>query len=101
MRGVMRALAAVRPQIGLMRLLVVPGFIGVAGLHRRDDMHQTRMIAALHQDLGDDRFLADVALGNMLDRDPCFSGQRCRRLAHPLTQRHSKFRVVENHCCPE
>jgi hypothetical protein len=28
-------------------------------------MHQTRMVFTLLQDLGDDRFLADVALGDM------------------------------------
>ena len=32
---VVQALAAVRPDEGLVRLLVVPGFIGVAGFHRR------------------------------------------------------------------
>jgi hypothetical protein len=43
-------------------------------------MHQARMIAALFQHLGDDRFLADVALADMLDRDPGFSGQRCPQM---------------------
>jgi hypothetical protein len=45
---------------------------------------------------GDDRFLADVALADMLDRDPGFSGHRCRRLAHPLTQCRGKVRIVED-----
>jgi hypothetical protein len=36
---VMQALAAVRADEGLMCHLVVPGFIGIAGLHSRDDMH--------------------------------------------------------------
>jgi hypothetical protein len=48
------------------------------------------------QDFGDDRFLADVALADMLDRDPCFSGQRCRRLPHPVAQRRGKVRIVED-----
>ena len=93
---IVQALAAVRPQVGPVRLLVVPGSVGVAGLHRRDDMHQAGMIAALFQHLGDDCFLADVALGDMLDPDPGFSGQRCRRLTHSLTKRRGKVRIVED-----
>jgi hypothetical protein len=58
-------------------------------------MHETGKVFTLLQDLGDDRFFADVALADMLDRDPCFSGWRCRRLAHPVTQRRGKFRIVE------
>ena len=54
------------------------------------------MLAALLQHLGDNRLLADMALGDMLNRDPGFSGQRCRRLAHPIAQCHGKLRVVEN-----
>src|SRR5208283_530344 len=42
---VMEALAGIRAHIGLVRLLVMPGLVGVAGFHRRDDMHQARMIA--------------------------------------------------------
>src|SRR5690349_9208379 len=37
---VMQAFAGIRPQGGAMRVLVVPGLVGVAGFHRRDDMHQ-------------------------------------------------------------
>jgi hypothetical protein len=35
-------------------------------------MHQAGMIATLLHDLRDDRFLADVALADMLARDPGF-----------------------------
>jgi hypothetical protein len=59
-------------------------------------MHKAGMIATLFQHLGIDGFVADVVLGDMLDRDPGFSGPRCRRLAHPVAQYHGKFRVVEN-----
>jgi hypothetical protein len=45
---------------------------------------KARVIAALFQHLSNDCSLADVALADMLDRDPGFSGQRYRRLAHPL-----------------
>ena len=93
---VMQAFAGVRAHIGLVRLLVMPRLIGVAGLHRRDDMHQARTIAARLKHLGDDRFLADVALGDMLDDDPRLRGQQGRALSHPLAQRRGKLRVVED-----
>jgi hypothetical protein len=64
---VMQALAAVRAQVGLVRLLVMPGLIGVAGLHRRNDVRQTRMIAAPLEHLGDHGLLAHMAPGNVLD----------------------------------
>src|SRR4051794_41858233 len=35
-----QALAAVRPQVGLVRRLVVPGLIGIAGFHGRDDVNR-------------------------------------------------------------
>ena len=37
---IVQALAAVRPDEGLVGLLVVPGFVRVAGFHRRDDVHR-------------------------------------------------------------
>ncbi len=71
------------------------------------------MIAAFHQQFGktgqgsggeavgiarrgNDRFLADVARADILDWDSGFSGQLCRRLAHPLTQRRGDVRIIED-----
>ena len=45
---------------------------------------------------GHDLFLADVALGDVLDRDPRLRRQRCRPLAHAVAQRRGKLRVVED-----
>jgi len=42
--------------------------------------------ATTFQHLGHDRFLADVALGDVLDRDPRLRCQRCRPLAHTVAQ---------------
>src|SRR5439155_22465966 len=42
---VMQAFASIRPQEGAMRVLVMPGLVGVAGFHRRDDMHQAGTVA--------------------------------------------------------
>ena len=66
----MQTLAAVGAQEGSVRLLVVPGLVGITRLHCRDDVHQTGMIATRRQDLGDDGLLADMALGDVLDRYP-------------------------------
>ena len=59
-------------------------------------MHQTGMIAALFQNFGYDRLLADMTLGDALDHDPGFRSQRCRRFAHLLAQCHGKFRIAED-----
>jgi hypothetical protein len=93
---VVQAFAAVRLEKGLAGLLVVPGLVGVAGLHGRDHMHQAGMIPPLVQYLGDHLFLANVALGDVLDRNPSLARNRRCLLTHSITQRRSKLRVVEN-----
>jgi len=50
---IVQALATVRPDEGPVRVLVVPGLIGIAGFHRRDDVDQPGMIAALLDDPSD------------------------------------------------
>jgi hypothetical protein len=65
-----QTLAAIGAREGSVRLLVVPGLVGITRLHCRDDVHQTGMIATRRQDLGDDGLLADMALGDVLDRYP-------------------------------
>jgi len=57
---IMQALAAVRPQEGAMRALVVPGLVAVTGFHRRDDMDEAGMIATDGKHLGDNVLLADM-----------------------------------------
>ena len=79
-----------------MRLLVMPGLIAVTGFHRRDDMHQAGMVAAGGKHLGDDILLADVVLGDVLDGQASRAGQFGGTLAHPVTQRLGKSRVVED-----
>jgi hypothetical protein len=54
---VVQAFAGIRPQEGAMRLLVVPGLVGVAGFHRRDNMHQAGVVATDGEHLGDDSSL--------------------------------------------
>jgi hypothetical protein len=45
--------------------LVVPGLIGIAGFHSRNDVDEARMGAAVFQHFGDHRFLADMAFGDV------------------------------------
>src|SRR6202043_4162423 len=93
---VVQAFAGIRPQERAMRLFVVPGLVGVAGFHRRDDMDQAGMVAAHGKDLGDDVFLANVLLGNVFDGDASRTGQFGSAVAHAITKRFGKSRIVED-----
>jgi len=92
----MQAFATIRPPEGAMRLLVVPGLIGVAGFHGRDDMDQAGMVAADREHLGNDLFLADVVLGNVFDGNAGSTGQRGSAVADAITKRFGKSRIVED-----
>ncbi len=93
---IVQTLATVRAKESLMRPFVVPGLVGIARFHCRDDVHQTGMIATRRQDFGDDSLLADMGLGDVLDRYPCGRRDRCRRRAHPITQFRRKRRIIED-----
>ena len=96
----MQALAAVGSQVRLVGRLVMPRLVRAARLHRRDDMDQAGVIAAPFQHLGNDRFLADMTLGNVLDLDARCRRQPGRCFAHTLTQLHGKSRIVEDAHAP-
>jgi hypothetical protein len=93
---VVQILAAVRPEEGLVRLLVVPGFVGVAGLHGGDDVRQARMIATPRELPRDDILLAHMRLANMLYDHSRLGRQGCRTFAHAISQPHRKLRIVED-----
>jgi hypothetical protein len=93
---VMQALAAVRPDEGLVALLVVPGFIGIAGFHCRYHMHQPRRLAPLRQHTRDDVLLADMRLADVLDGNAGLSRQGRRGLSDALAQRLGEVRVIED-----
>ena len=59
-------------------------------------MHQARMVAADREHLGDDVLLADVLLGNMFDGDAGSTSQLGSAVAHSITERFGKSRVVED-----
>ena len=93
---VVQTLAAVRPDESLVCLLVVPGLVSIAGLHGGDDVHQARMIATPLEDPRHNLLLANVAFCYVLDCHSGLGGQRCRAVAHTITQLHRELRVVEN-----
>jgi hypothetical protein len=93
---IMQALAAVRPHIGAVGGLVVPGLVGIAGFHRRNDMHKAGTVAASGEDFRDNLFFADVAFGDVLDRDSGLHRHRRGARAHRIAQRRGKLRIIEN-----
>jgi len=97
---VMQAFAGIRPQEGAMRAFVVPGLVAVAGFHCRDDMNQAGMVAAPGDHLGDEVLLADVVLGNVFNGDARRTGQFGGAVAHAITQRFGKSRIVEDSDLP-
>jgi hypothetical protein len=92
----MQAFASIRPQEGAMGVLVMPGLVGVAGFHRRDDMHQAGTVATDNKHPGDDVLLADVVLGNVFDGKASGTRQLGGALAHSIAKRFGKSRIVED-----
>ena len=72
-----------------VRVLVMPGLVGVAGVHRRDDMHQAGTVATDDKHPGDDVLLADVVLGNVLDGNASGTRQRGGAAARSRTRSRS------------
>ena len=59
-------------------------------------MHQAGMVAACGQHLGNHLLLADVAVGNVLDGNAGRRSQLGGALAHTVTKRLGKSRIVED-----
>jgi hypothetical protein len=59
-------------------------------------VYQPRRVASCGQHLGHHVFLADVGLGNVLDRGAVLGGQRLRVGSDALAQRQRELRVVED-----
>jgi len=91
-----QAFTGSRAQEIAMGLLAVPGLVGRAGFHCRDDMHQTGMVAARGQHRGNYVLLANVAAGNVLDGNAGSRSQLASALAHTVTKRLGKSRIVED-----
>src|SRR5215470_4522050 len=93
---IMQAFTGRRAQERAMGLLAVPRLVSGAGFHRRDDMHQAGMVAARGQHLGNHVLLADLAVGNVLDANAGTRRQLRGALAHAVTKRLGKTRIIED-----
>ena len=93
---VVQALPVLVPEEGLAGRLVVPGLVGRAGLHGREDMDQSGMTSALFQDLLNPVFLADVAVAEELDGQPVVRGELFGMVADLIAERFGELGVVED-----
>ena len=93
---IVQAFTGSRAQESAMGLFAMPGLVGGTRFHRRDDMHQAGMVAACGQHLGNHVLLADVAVGNVLDGNAGSRSQLGGALAHTVTKRLGKSRIVED-----
>ena len=79
-----------------MGFFVMPRLIGGANFHRGNDMHQSGMVAALGDHIGDKVFFTDVRLVDVLYGYPLFFRNLLGALAYVLAQRLGKyFGVIE------
>jgi len=97
---VVQALARVGLERGLAAGLVVPRSVALAGFHRRDYMHQPRMIASACEHLRHHVLLADVRLVDVLDLDARLGTRLLRTGADAFSQRFGKARVVKDADAP-
>ena len=80
-----QALAVIRLQIRFMALLVMPGFVAPAWLHRRKNAHQSRMLTAFFQNRFDAVFFPEaLPAAYELNPDPIFSGDSLRVCAQGI-----------------
>ena len=92
----MQALPVLVPEEGLAGRLVVPGLVGRAGLHGREDMDQSGMTSALFQNLLNPVFLADVAVTEELDAQAVVRGEFLGVAADLIAERLGELGVVED-----
>ncbi len=75
---------------------IMPWFAGGTSLHRGKDMHQSGILAAPCDHLGDNIFFAEVRLVDVFDRNAMRIGELMRVHADALAQRAGKhFGIVE------
>ena len=79
---VVQAFAAGGLEKGLVGFLVVPRLVGVARLHRRENVDESRMIAALFDEGLDAFFLADILLADEVDLEVVVRRQLFGRCAN-------------------
>src|ERR1039457_2532716 len=92
----MQALAVIRLQEGAAGLLVMPRLISGAGLHGRQDTHQSRMLAATRQHCLYPVLFADVTLAKKLDLAAAVDRQTFGVLAQLVAERLREFPIIED-----
>ena len=92
---VMQALAVIRNQIRLARLLVVPGLVGRAGLHGGENADQPRLLTPSGQNLFHPVFLPEVPLADELDLDARIGSHLLRVLPNLVAEWLGELRIVE------
>jgi len=80
----------------LVGVLVVPGPVRRAGLHRREDVDQARVVTATIEHLLDEALLADLGGRHELDLDAVLVGEPLGVLADLVAQRLGVPGVVED-----
>jgi len=93
---VVQTLAIVGPEVGLARLLVVPGFIGRARLHGRQHADKSRMLPTPGQHFLHAILFTEVPLADELDLDAHFGCQPLGVSAQLVAERVGKPRVVKD-----
>jgi len=78
------------------RLFVMPGLERGTGLQSGEDMHQSRMISPLGDDLLDPFFLTKILLPDKFDLQTIFLGQALRPETNLVPQGFGKLGVIEN-----
>jgi hypothetical protein len=93
---IMQTPAGDRLKIRGVGLFVMPGLIASTGLHRREDMDQTRMRASVSYNLMDPVFPAKVLLADELYFQAVLGGQAFGMGTDLVAQRRCPLGVVEN-----
>lgn len=95
--GIVQAFAVVRFQIRLVGLLVMPGLVAAARLHRPQNADYAGLFAALHQDFLDPIFLPEtLPAAHELNLDGVVGRDTFHVLAQRLAQRLGPLGIVED-----
>ena len=92
---VVQTLAVIRSEIGLIGLLVVPWFVGLARLHGREDMDKPWMAAANLEDVTDAVFLSEVFLSDEFNLQTVFFGHLLGIFAQFIPEGFGEARIIK------
>jgi len=93
---IMQTFAVVRNQKSLAGLFVVPRLVCRAGLHRREDAHQSRVLSAFLQQFLHPVLFTEVPLADEFDFDTRPGCHLPGVLPDPVAERLGELRIVED-----